>query len=78
MGSLKTKPKLVLRICDSGSAILESQFVTLFQQPTAETEGMGIGLYQSYRQAEAAGVWFGVGCNEPGRAEFVLCEKTNR
>ena len=72
--SLQTSPKLALSICDNGSPIPENRLATLFQQPVAEADGMGIGLYQARRQAEAAGFEFRLGCNLPGRVELFLAQ----
>ncbi len=52
---MQTEPMLALSICDSGSAISEERLAALFHQPVDEAEGMGIGLYQAYRQAQASG-----------------------
>ena len=70
--TLQTEPMLALSIRDSGSAITEERLAGLFQQPVQEADGMGIGLYQAYRQAAAAGFEFGIGSNEPGRVELIL------
>ena len=70
--ALQTRPHLALSICDNGSPIPESRLATLFQQPIAEAEGMGIGLYQARRQAEAAGFEFSITSNRMGMVEFVL------
>ena len=69
---LCTRPHLALSICDNGSPIPQSRLAALFQQPIAEAEGMGIGLYQAWRQAEAAGFEFSIASNRMGMVEFVL------
>ena len=70
--SLQTRPKLILSICDSGSPIPEERLAGLFQRPVQEAYGMGIGLYQAYKQAETAGFEFGVERNLPGAVELCL------
>jgi signal transduction histidine kinase len=72
--TLQTQPRLALVIRDSGSPIPEDRLATLFQQPVEQADGMGIGLYQARRQAEAGGFEFSVGCNERGKVEFVLAQ----
>src|SRR5688572_32350914 len=44
-----------LSISDTGSPVSSERIAVLFTQPLAETNGMGIGLYQAYRQAKNAG-----------------------
>ncbi|MES2354580.1 MAG: ATP-binding protein [Pseudomonadota bacterium] len=70
--TLTTQPILALRISDNGSAIPEERLAGLFNQPIEDADGMGIGLYQAFRQAEGAGFHLTVSCNAPGKVEFVL------
>ena len=70
--TLRTTPKLALSICDSGSPIPEDRLTSLFQRPVEDADGMGIGLYQAFKQAQAGGFTFAIIRNQPGRVEFWL------
>jgi signal transduction histidine kinase len=70
--TLETQPRLALIVWDDGSPIPKERLACLFHQPIEEADGMGIGLYQAYRQAQSAGFDLRVACNEAGRVEFVL------
>lgn len=76
--TLQTQPRLMLIVSDGGSPIPEERLARLFHQPIEEANGMGIGLYQAYRQAESAGFDLRLAHNDPGRVEFVLEEKVER
>lgn len=72
---LQVEPRLALSIRDSGSKIPESRLATLFQQPMQHGDGMGIGLYQVRRQAQAAGFSLTVGGNSVGYVELILTRR---
>ena len=72
--TLRTTPKLALSICDSGSPIPEDRLTSLFQRPVEDADGMGIGLYQAFKQAEAAGFEFAIDSNHKGKVGFRLCK----
>lgn len=66
------KLKPMLCIYDTGSPVSENQLGLLFNQPLEDTSGMGIGLYQAFQQAQAAGYSLGVAENRQGKVEFIL------
>jgi signal transduction histidine kinase len=61
-----------LRVCDSGSAVPPQVVAGLLRGPVASTTGLGIGLYQAARQAEASGYRLVLAKNEPGEVCFAL------
>jgi signal transduction histidine kinase len=68
-----------LAIADTGSAIPSGAVENLFRAPVANTRrsGLGIGLFQAYRQAEQAGYELKLGLNEPGNVRFDLARMPN-
>jgi len=64
-----------LTICDSGSAMPEAITRSLFKTILASENGYGIGLYQSYQQAQFVGYNLSLEHNETGRVCLGL---TNR
>ena len=62
----------VLSVCDSGSAIREELLADLLRAPLASESGLGIGLYNAARQAEASDHELRLACNEPGKVCFEL------
>jgi hypothetical protein len=63
---------LVLRVCDSGSAVSGELAAGLLRAPVASSDGLGIGLYQAARQAEALGYRLALLANEDGEVCFAL------
>ncbi len=61
-----------LQVLDSGSAMPLEVAAKLFDAPVASHTGLGIGLYQSARQAEQLGYQLRVAQNEAGRVGFEL------
>jgi C4-dicarboxylate-specific signal transduction histidine kinase len=61
-----------LRICDSGAALAPEVANVLFRAPIRSSAGLGIGLYQSARHAEACGYALTLAENRDGEVCFVL------
>lgn len=61
-----------LRVCDTGSPVPAQVAAGLLRGPVASTSGLGIGLYQAARQAEAGGYRLTLEKNEPGEVCFAL------
>ena len=62
----------VLRVCDSGSAVPPEIAAGLMRAPIPSSGGLGIGLYQAARQAEAAGYRLTLETNRDGEVCFAL------
>jgi len=62
----------VLRVCDTGSAVPADVAAGLLRSPVASSGGLGIGLYQAARQAEAAGFRLTLEKNHDGEVCFAL------
>jgi hypothetical protein len=63
-----------LRVCDTGSAVAPDVAGALMRSPVASRAGLGIGLYQAARQAEAQGYRLFLEKNEDGEVCFALCK----
>ena len=63
-----------LTITDTGSAIPSAAVDSLFRAPVANSRGggLGIGLYQAFRQAEQAGYALSLAANVAGEVRFEL------
>ena len=61
-----------LRVCDSGAAVPGELEAGLLRAPVPSTGGLGIGLYQAARQAEAAGFRLALEKNRDGEVCFAL------
>lgn len=59
-------------VCDSGRAVPEDLAATLLRAPVQSDGGLGIGLYQAARQAQAAGYVLRLESNRDGRVCFGL------
>lgn len=70
--SLLERDGLVLRVWDSGSAVPGQTVDALLRAPVASRAGLGIGLYQAARQAEALGYRLALEKNEDGEVAFTL------
>jgi sensor histidine kinase regulating citrate/malate metabolism len=70
--SLEYREQLALRVKDTGSAVPAELAKDLLRGPVASRGGLGIGLYQAARQAEAAGYALALEINRDGDVCFVL------
>jgi signal transduction histidine kinase len=61
-----------LSVRDSGPALPETLVRTLFTAPVPSARGLGVGLYQTARQAAAVGYRLALSCNRPGEVCFTL------
>src|SRR5207244_155130 len=64
--ALECGERLALRVCDSGSAVPPEIEARLMRAPVSSRGGLGIGLYQAARQAEAAGYRLALEANRDG------------
>jgi signal transduction histidine kinase len=64
--------RIALRVKDSGSAVPDAIESQLLRGPVPSERGLGIGLYQAARQAEAAGYSLSLETNRDGEVCFVL------
>jgi signal transduction histidine kinase len=71
--SLECNHRVTLRVRDSGAAVPEDVQAILLRAPVRSSRsGMGIGLFQAARQAEAAGYALTLETNRDGEVCFVL------
>ena len=70
--SLDCSGLLRLDVCDSGSAVPQDVRQQLFRAPVRSNTGLGIGLYQAARQAEANGFLLTMESNRDGEVCFSL------
>ena len=70
--SLHAAERLEFRVSDTGSAVPEEVAEKLLREPVSSSGGLGIGLYQSARQAETAGFSLALAQNRDGAVAFVL------
>lgn len=61
-----------LAVCDNGAALAKTTADQLFDAPVASQTGLGVGLYQSAKQASQVGYRLALAANEPGMVCFVL------
>jgi hypothetical protein len=59
-------------VCDAGRAIAGVTARELLRGPVASDSGLGIGLYQVARHAEASGYTLALAHNVDGKVSFVL------
>jgi len=64
-----------LAVCDNGPALQKGIADQLFEAPVTSQTGLGVGLYQSFRQAAQLGYRLALATNEPGTVCFVLTRK---
>jgi signal transduction histidine kinase len=64
----------VLHVCDSGSPVSGQVLPDLFLAPLASDNGLGIGLYNVARQADAFGYQFRLSSNVAGKVCFELSQ----
>ncbi len=67
-----TDKEIEIKVCDTGRAIGPDLEKHLFQAPVGSHAGLGIGLYQAARHAEANGYSLGLACNRDGEVCFCL------
>ncbi|HEX6529591.1 MAG TPA: ATP-binding protein, partial [Burkholderiales bacterium] len=72
--SLECGDAIALRVCDSGAAVAPGIASALLRAPVASRAGLGIGLYQSARLAEASGYRLELASNRDGEVCFVLSQ----
>jgi signal transduction histidine kinase len=71
--SLECNHRVALRVRDSGAAVSQDVQATLLRAPVRSGQkGMGIGLFQAARQADAAGFSLVLETNRDGEVCFVL------
>jgi signal transduction histidine kinase len=64
--------RLALRVCDTGAAVPAEISSSLMRAPVSSRGGLGIGLYQAARQADAAGFRLALESNKDGKVCFLL------
>ena len=69
---------LSLEVCDGGRAIAASTAHELLRGPVPSDSGLGIGLYQVARHAEASGFTLALAHNAEGKVSFVLAGGIDR
>jgi signal transduction histidine kinase len=70
--SLECRGQMALRVRDTGSAVPAEVTEDLMRGPVPSRGGLGIGLYQAARQAEAAGYALTLESNRDGDVCFAL------
>ena len=68
--------RVELSVCDTGQPIDASIVRRLFREPIDRGDSLGIGLYQSARQAAHAGYRVELTENRPGRVCISLVRET--
>lgn len=63
---------VTLRVCDSGYALPAEIAASVLRAPVSSRGGLGIGLYQAARQAEASGYRLALESNREGEVCFSL------
>jgi signal transduction histidine kinase len=64
--------RIEFAVADSGAAMAADAAARLFEWPLPSHHGLGIGLYQAARQADAMGYRLRLADNREGRVRFVL------
>jgi len=70
--ALECGGEVVLRVCDTGAPVPLEIAATLLRAPVSSRGGLGIGLYQAARQAEAGGYRLALESNREGEVCFAL------
>ena len=70
--ALDCDERVVLRVCDSGSAVPPELEPSLLRAPVSSRGGLGIGLYQAARQADSSGYRLALESNRDGEVCFAL------
>jgi signal transduction histidine kinase len=66
--------RIALRVSDSGAAVPPEVAAQLLRAPVPSKSGLGIGLYQAARHAEAGGYHLELETNRDGEVAFVLSQ----
>ncbi|MGR8946404.1 MAG: sensor histidine kinase [Gammaproteobacteria bacterium] len=66
------KDGVCLEVTDDGSPLTEDLAEQLFRRPVSSDNGLGIGLYQAYKQAQLVGYDLGLSVNTRGEVKFSL------
>jgi sensor histidine kinase regulating citrate/malate metabolism len=66
---------VVLRVCDSGSAVSERDAERLFSEPSESGQGLGVGLYQAAQLARQLNYTLRLEENRDGRVCFALSSR---
>ena len=72
LATLSGEDAVGLRVCDTGRAVPEGLAKLLLRAPVPSDNGLGIGLYQAARQAQAAGYALRLASNRDGEVCFAL------
>jgi sensor histidine kinase regulating citrate/malate metabolism len=70
--SLACDSLMEFKVCDSGRAVPANLAGSLFRAPVRSDSGLGIGLFQAARQAEANGYAMFLATNRDGEVCFAL------
>jgi len=70
--TLDCRDGVQLQVCDTGHAVPSELAASLLRAPVRSASGLGIGLYQAARQAEASGYALGLTENRDGQVCFAL------
>ena len=70
--ALEWDQRLALRVCDSGAPVPAEIAANVLRAPVSSRSGLGIGLYQAARQAEASGYRLTLESNREGEVCFAL------
>jgi signal transduction histidine kinase len=72
--SLACAGGITLRVCDSGAPVPAELAGALLRAPVSSRGGLGIGLYQGARLAEASGYRLELASNRSGEVCFALTQ----
>jgi signal transduction histidine kinase len=72
--ALECGERVALRVCDSGEALPADIAASVLRAPVSSRGGLGIGLYQAARQAEALGYRLALESNRDGEVCFALTQ----
>jgi signal transduction histidine kinase len=72
--SLECGERLTLRVCDTGAPVPAELAGPLLRAPVSSRGGLGIGLYQAARLAEASGYRLELESNRAGEVCFLLAQ----
>jgi signal transduction histidine kinase len=72
--ALECGGRVALRVCDSGEALPADIAASVLRAPVSSRGGLGIGLYQAARQAQAGGYRLALESNRDGEVCFALTQ----